>query len=220
MHFGCSESSVCGRILGRVSTLVLPSWVVPEFDAVRECERVALRLLEHQPYGATTRDSGVASALVWLTLGEVSPITRRVTVGVFDPPDRSGTWTSGVTRELARAESWVALCIAADAPPPTAQDWERLGVEPAEAVRDDRECAYGVWRTLAWLLGVREDFPIYTAWHRAAGLPHDRPHLVRRTPRDPVTSAWWAAEQAAQDQARTDARRWWEHVRARADATA
>jgi hypothetical protein len=203
-----------------MSTLALPSWVVPEFDAVRECERVALRLLDHRPYGATTRDSGVASALVWLTLGEVAPITRRVSVGVFDPPDRSGTWTSGVTRELARAESWVALCLAAAAPPPTAQDWERLGVEPAEAVRDDPEYAYGVWRTVSWLLGIREDFPIYTAWHRAADIPYDRPHLVRRTLRDPVSAAWWAAEQAAQDQARADARRWWEHVRARADATA
>ena len=80
--------------------------------------------------------------------------------------------------------------------------------------------AYGVWRTLSWLLGVREDFPIYTAWHRAAGIPHDRPHLHTRTLRDPVTPAWHAAEQAAQDQARADARRWWEHVRARADATA
>jgi hypothetical protein len=216
----CSESSVCGRILGCVATLVLPSWVVPEFDAVRECERVALRLLDHHPYGATTRDSGGASALVWLTLGEVSPIAGRASVGVFDPPDRSGTWTSGVTRELAQAESWVALCVAAAAPLPTAQDWERLGVGPAAAVRDDPEYAYGVWRTLSWLLGVREDFPIYTGWHRAAGLPHDRPRLQNRTLRDPVTPAWHAAERAAQDQARTDARRWWEHVRARADATA
>jgi hypothetical protein len=203
-----------------VTTLVLPSWVVPELDAVRECERVALRLLDHRPYGATTRDSGAAAALVWLTLGEVSPMTRRASVGVFEPQDRSGTWISGVTRELARAESWVALCVAAEAPPPTPQDWERLGVEPAEAAGEDPEYAYGVWRTLAWLLGVPEESPIYTAWHRAAGIPRDRPHLVRRSLGDPVTAAWWAAERAAQDQARADARRWWEHVRARADATA
>jgi hypothetical protein len=202
-----------------MATLVLPSWVVPELDAVRECERVALRLLDHRPYGATTRDSGVASALVWLSW-EVSPVTKRVSIGLFDPPDRSGTWTSGVTRELVRAESWLALCVAAEAPPPTAKDWERLGVEPADAVEDDREYAYGVWRTLAWLLGVREDFPIYTAWHRAAGIPNDRPHLARRTLRDPARPAWWAAERAVQDQARADARRLWEHVRARADATA
>lgn len=203
-----------------MSTLVLPSWVIPEFDAVRECERVSLRLLDHQPYGATTRDAGVAAALVWLTLGEVSPITRRSTPGTFEPPDQSGTWTSGATYADVRAESWVALCVAARAPAPTTEDWHRLGVEPATAVRDDPEFAYGVWRTLSWLLGVREDFPIYIGWHRAAGIPHDRPHLQSRTRRDPVTPAWHSAEQAAQDQARADARRWWEHVRARVDATA
>ena len=200
-----------------MSTLVLPSWVVPEFDAVRECERVSVRLLGHQPYGATTRDSGVAAALVWLTLGEASPMTHRAWPGVFDPPDRSGTWTSGATWEAARAESWVALCVAASAPEPAEEDWRRLGVEPALTVADDPEFAYGVWRALAWLLGVRADWPIYTGWHQAAGIPHDRPHLSTR-PRD--AAAWQAAEQAAQDQARADARRWWEHVRARVDATA
>lgn len=217
MLFGCSESSVSGRILRSVSTLVLPSWVVPEYDAVRECERVSVRLLGHQPYGATTRDSGVAAALVWLTLGEVSPMTHCAWPGVFDPPDRSGTWTSGATWEAARAESWVALCVAAGAPVPAKDDWRRLEVEPAPAVVDDVEFAYGVWRALAWLLGVREDWPIYTGWHQAAGIPHDRPHLTTR-PRD--AAARQAAERAAQDQARADARRWWEHVRARVDATA
>ena len=85
---------------------------------------------------------------------------------------------------------------------------------------DDHEFAYGVWRTLAWLLGVREDFSIYTSWHRAAGIPYDRPHLRTRSKRAAATPAWHAAERAAQDQAQTDARRWWEHVRARVDATA
>ena len=91
MLFGCSESSVSGRILGCMSKLVLPSWVVPAIDAERECERVSVRLLGHQPYGATTRDFGVAAALVWLTLGDVSPMTHRAWPGVFQPPDRSGT---------------------------------------------------------------------------------------------------------------------------------
>ena len=128
-------------------------------------------------------------------------MTHRATPGVFDPPNRTGTWTSGATYEDARAESWVALCIAAEAPAPTAEDWRRLGVERVAAMVDDREFAYGVWRALAWLLGARKDFPVYTGWHRAAGIPHDRPHLMARTLRDPVTPAWWAAERASQDQA-------------------
>jgi hypothetical protein len=98
--------------------------------------------------------------------------------GRMDPSDRSVTWTSSATWEMARAENWVALCVAAGAPAPIAEDWRRLGVEPAPAVTDDREFAYGAWRALSWLLGVREDFPIYTSWHRAAGMAPDRPHLL------------------------------------------
>lgn len=73
---------------------------------------------------------------------------------------------------------------------------------------------------VSWLLGVREDFPIYTSWHRAAGLKPDRPHL--RAPPRPSRpdEAWWAAERASRDQAETDARSYWQHVRERVDAPA
>ena len=77
-----------------------------------------------------------------------------------------------------------------------------------------------MWRTLSWLLGVREDFPIYTSWHRAADLPPDRPHLYAPLRGGEPDAAWFAAEQAAQDQARTDAHIYWRHVRARVDAAA
>ena len=98
-------------------------------------------------------------------------------------------------------------------------DLETLEVEPrAVAVDDNPEFAYGVWRTLSWLLGVREDFPIYTSWHRAADLPRDRPHLYAPLRGGEPDAAWFAAEQAAQDQARTDALHYWQHVRARVDA--
>ena len=221
----CSEWSVLARILGLVFTLVLPRWVVPPVHAVQECDRVARRSMELPRYRATSRDSGVAAALVWFTLGEVSPLTQRVGGGIWDPPgatpdDSTATWCSSVTFELARAESWVALSRAADAPPPSGDDWRRLGVEPAPAKDCDREFSYGVWRALAWLLGVREDFPIYTSWDRAAEVPHDRPHLRTPVRGGQPDEAWHAAEQAAQDQAQRDARRHWEHVRSRLDATA
>lgn len=199
-----------------MSTLVLPSWVVPAIDAVLECERVVRRRLELGPFRSTTRDAGVAAALAWLTLGEVSPMTARFGGGVA----QGSTWTSSATWEMARAESWVALCSAAGEAPPVDEDWRRLGVEPAPPVSDDQEFAYGAWRALAWLLGVREDFPTYTSWHRSAGLPPDRPHLNGPLRGGEPAPTWWVAEQASQDQAQHDARRHWEHVRARINATA
>lgn len=119
----------------------------------------------------------------------------------------------------ARAESWVALSMAAGQGELPSLDWRMLGVEPRPATVDENpEFAYGVWRTLSWLLGVREDFPIYTSWHRAAEIPPDRPHLYAPLRGGEPDAAWFAAEQAAQDQARTDALRWWRHVRAQVDA--
>ena len=95
----------------------------------------------------------------------------------------------------------------------------RLGVAP-RAVRPeiagDREFAYGVWRTLAWLLGVREDWPIYTAWHRAAGIPRERAHVLVPVARR-RTGAWRAAAQAARERAEQDALHHWRHVRRLAD---
>ncbi|MGH3857217.1 MAG: hypothetical protein ACRDR6_27785, partial [Pseudonocardiaceae bacterium] len=78
---------------------------------------------------------------------------------------------------------------------------------------------YGAWRALAWLLGVREDWPIHTAWHQAAQIPWERPH-VYEVPREQWdTPAWRAADQASRDQAERDALRHWQHVRQLADAT-
>ena len=221
----CSEWSVPAHILGLVFTLVMPPWVMPPVHAVEECARVARRSMELPRYRATSRDSGVAAALVWLTIGEVSPLTQRFGGGTWNPPDATpddstAIWCSDVTFEMARAESWVALSRAAGAPPHLDGDWHRLGVEPATAKECDREYAYGVWRALAWLLGVREDFPIYTSWHRSAEIPHDRPHLRVPVRGGQPDAAWHTAEQTAQDQAQRDARRHWEHVRSRLNATA
>lgn len=131
-----------------------------------------------------------------------------------------GTWTSCVTWEYARAGSWVALSVAAGQHPPTAKDWRLLGVEPAPPRVDDREFAYGVWRTLAWLLGVRDDFPIYTSWQRAAGIAPERLNLCcRRWPDGALGVASHAAEGAGRDRAEAEAARWWSHIRSRLDTT-
>lgn len=150
------------------------------------------------------RQRGVTATMAWLLIGEVAPVTWRV---------------ADSSREAARAESWLALCIAAGRPDPTPEDWRRLGAEPLPARKDDREFAYGVWRTLAWLMGVREDWPTYTSWHRSASMPKPYPHLdVPVRERD--NPRWRAAHAAAWERDEADALRHWRHVRQLADSTA
>jgi hypothetical protein len=151
------------------------------------------------------RDTGVLEALGWIGQGDISPLSNKI----------------GRSRDGARAESWLALCLAAGQTAPTDRDWERLGVQPrplaphfAKAA-EDREYPFGVWRTLAWLLGVREDWPVYTSWHRSASLPNPYPHHdVPRARRD---AAWHAADASAREQASVEAHHWWTHVRQLAD---
>ncbi|MFD8492417.1 hypothetical protein [Amycolatopsis sp. NPDC059657] len=181
----------------------LPHWVVPDVDAIQECYRVAGRLA--RAGFADQRERGALAVFDWLVLGESAPLTERT------------GWP--VTFEHARAESWVALCAAAAMPPPTELDWQRLGASPLPALPVEQEFAYGAWRALAWLLGVRDDWPVQGAWHRAAGVPRERAH-VAVPPDQRDTAAWKTAEQSYRDQAQSDALRYWQHVRSMADATA
>jgi hypothetical protein len=181
--------------------VVLPSWVACTPDEVRECDQVAGRVIARG--FASQREVSVAATMAWLLIGEVAPLTWR---------------TGERSREVARAESWVALCVAAGQPPPTPSDWSRLGADPLPARVGDREFAYGVWRTLSWLMGVREDWPIYTSWHRAADMPDPDLHLyVPHRKRD--TPQWREAARAAWERDEADALRHWRHVRRLADAT-
>jgi hypothetical protein len=183
--------------MAQVSDLT-PDWVRQEPHAVQECWEAAVV----RRRTITERESGVCWTLRWLFEGEVGPVTSR-------PP-------AECTRETARAESWVALCLAAGMPGPTEEDWRRLGAVPRPAATVDQEFAYGAWRTLAWLLGVREDWPIHTSWHLAAGIPDECPHhFVPGYERD--TDTWRAADAASRERARTDALRYWRHVRDLAD---
>ncbi|MGH3795641.1 MAG: hypothetical protein ACRDSP_12195 [Pseudonocardiaceae bacterium] len=175
-------------------------WVVPGEDAVREVYRVSFVIARR---GLDARDLGAINALYWVTIGEVSPVGQQAV---------EATW------ERARAESWLALCLAAGQELPTERDWQRLGAEPYPAVRTDPAYCYGAWRTLAWLLGVRDDWPVHTAWHRAAELPQERPHTyVSQSQRD--TEAWRVAAEASAERDRQDALLHWRHIRERADAT-
>ena len=178
-----------------------PAWVSQPPDAVQECWEAVQRRVT-----GSERDAGVSWTLRWLFAGEVGPVTSR-------PPTQS-------TRESARAESWAALCLAADMPEPTEADWRRLGAEPLPLVKTlDREFAYGTWRTLSWLLGVRGDWPVHSGWHVSASLPVECPHnYVPQRERD--TDAWRAADQAARERAQAEALAHWRHIRKLADETA
>lgn len=183
-------------LLGR--TLPLPGWSAVSPEAFDECYRVLYRMPKDE------RDRGAAWALDWFAVGEVGPMTSRAAAEL--------SW------ETARAESWVALCVAAGQPEPTERDWQRLGATPRPAAVTSREFAYGVWRALAWLLGVREDWPTYTSWHRAAELPPERPHMhVPHTRWH--TPVWEAAAAACRERDEADALVHWRHVRRLADAT-
>lgn len=95
---------------------VVPAWVAPAHQQVVELNYMAHELATTvgAPHGA-----GQLAAVGWVTVQCAAPVTRR--------PVRA-TW------ELARAESWVALCSAAHDCSPTAGDWERLAVAPLPAV--------------------------------------------------------------------------------------
>lgn len=182
--------------------LPLHSWVYPTYEQVEECQRVAWNMVRS---GTDSRDKGVTKTLMWVNLGDGSPITGRL--------------GSDDSYEHARAECWAALCVAAGQSGPAVEDWQRLGVEPKLVVTNDREFAYGAWRALTWLLGTRGEWPIHTAWHQDAEIPMERPHmLVPRSQRN--TDAWRLADQASRDRAQQEALRHWQHIRGRVDVTA
>lgn len=173
----------------------MPDWVVPTVDDVGKCLAAAERTLSRVE---DMRTRGALAALLWVLGEQPAPITNR-------PPL--------VSREMARSESWAALCEAAGQDPPPVEDWRRLGCEPVALRRghpEERESAYGTWRMLAVLLGVRDDPPVPAySW-----ISPERPHLFR-----PLSSARAAADEAARDRAGQDALVYWQWVRRQADAT-
>lgn len=176
---------------------VVPAWVAPQHRQVVELHYLTYGLVEAIGDGEAR---GQLAAVGWVVGGDRTPATY---------------WSAPATWEQARAESWVALCVAAEAPPPTEQDWARLGVSPRPTVVDDVDSAYGVWRTLAWLLGVRPDPPVELPERDEGGELVGGPLYVARP--DPSSPIWQAAEARRRRERLEDARRHWQHVRRLAD---
>lgn len=181
-------------------TAVIPAWVCPDHGRIAELHHLVYQLDE-----VTGRVDirGVLAAIEWMTSGAPAPVTGR------DDP---------VSWEQARAESWVALCAAAEAPAPTASDWARLGVYPQRATVGDSEHAYGAWRTLAWLLGARPDPPVEPPERDADGHRIDGPRYAVRP--DLSSPVWRASEARRLHHAREDAQAHWRHIRQLVNASA
>jgi hypothetical protein len=174
------------------SMAVIAAWVTPPHRQIVELHHLVYRLAE----GSRNAEAiGQLAAVDWVTgCRELAPVTAR------DEP---------LSRDAVRAEAWVAACVAAEAPVPPESDWYWFDdVYPLPALTDDPEFCYGVWRTLAWIVGVRND------------LPTERPerHAAQPDPDQLTTAEQWLAVQSAAEarrrhHAREDARAYWEHVR-------
>jgi len=179
---------------------IVPEWVVPPVRQVIEMHYVAYRLAEEV---RLPQARGVLAAMEWVTGGQAAPVTG------LDGP---------VTQVAARAESWVALCVAAGVAP-SASDWGELGVQPRAATTQDAELAHWTWRTLAWLLGARRDPPVELPRRDAEGkvAPGEERYVTRP---EPESEGWRAAQARRREYERADARRHWEFARTSDDGIA
>jgi hypothetical protein len=182
---------------GKTWREVIPSWVVPSVDDVAEYGQMAFRLEE---ITRCVQARGQCAALCWLIGNDPSPMTA------YEGP---------VTRQWARSESWVALCIAVAAVHPVAveEEWERrLGAPLRPVAAGDGWWAHGVWRTLSWALGERSDPPIQLPVRAVDGsiVPGTEVYTVPRNPESPL---WWAAEEGRERRELAEAFQWWQTMR-------
>ncbi len=178
---------------------VVPVWVIADHRQVKELYYLAYALATKVN---SVHGQGQLAAVDWVTGGRVSPMTHR---------EEPVSWA------LARAESWVALTVAARNGEPPASDWAMLGVEPRPWVSGDGDFAHGAWRTLAWLLGVRPDPPIELPRRDENGQLEPGGERYATRP-DPSSPYWREADRRRRQHNRTEALDWFRHVRSRVDA--
>jgi hypothetical protein len=179
---------------------VIPPWVVPAVDDVAEYGQMAVRLEEITD---CVQARGQCAGLCWLIGIDPAPITRRETP---------------VTRDAARWESWLALCLAAGRPFAVEQERARLGIPQRRTDGQVPWWAHGVWRTLSWVLGERPDPPIQLPVRAVDGsvVPGTEVYTVTRNPESPL---WWAAEERRERRELAEAVQWWRTMRSRTAQT-
>lgn len=176
---------------------VIPTWVAPAHRDVADCHRIVVQLAE---VTGSHEALGQVAALGWVVGLRPAPLTQR--------EDR-------VTRDLVRAEHWLALCAAAGQAEPNGLDWRRFGVEPRPIVAGNAEFAYGAWSILAWLLGERFEPPVELPRRAADGSvpPGEQLYVARPRPDSPV---WQDAQRRRRERQRAEAFTAWRRVRDRA----
>jgi hypothetical protein len=167
----------------------MPEWVRPAHSDVRGAHHTASELYARTP---SLTSGGIFATLNWVIGYQPSPVSERA---------EPASW------ELARAEAWLALCCAAEMDPPPARDWPHLGVAQRPAKACNPQWCFGVWSTLAWLLGNRDDPPVTPA--------ADGPDPAGQA--DPRSPEPLAARRAERERQRAEARRRWLYIRALAD---
>jgi hypothetical protein len=164
--------------MSKAPMAVIPTWVAPAHLDVAACHRTVVRLAD---VTSSHEALGQVAALGWVVGLRPAPLTQR---------------EERVTRDLVRAEHWLALCAAAAQAEPSQTEWQRFAVEPRPMVAGDAEFAFGAWSVLGWLLGERLD-PLVELPRRAPDgsvPPGERLYVTR--PR-PNSAAWRQARGAA-----------------------
>lgn len=172
---------------------VIPEWVVPPVDDVAEYGGMAVRL---EKITECVQARGQCAALCWLIGRAPAPITRRQGL---------------VSRDAARWESWLALCLAAGRPGAVEEERARLGIPQRRTDGQVPWWAHGVWRTLSWVSGEHPDPPIQLPVWAADGsiLPGTEVYTVTRNPESP---SWRAAEERRERRELAEAVEWWRNV--------
>jgi hypothetical protein len=178
---------------------VVPAWVVADHQQVADFNYMVFTLATELN---SVHGKGQLAAVGWVTGVRPAPMTQR---------DEPVTWA------LARAESWVALTVAACNADPVTSDWAMLGVEQRPWVAGDQDFAHGAWRTLAWLLGVRADPPIAVPVREVDGTlaPGEERYATHPDPSSPI---WQEADRRRRQRNSVEALRWYRHVRDRIEA--
>jgi len=175
---------------------VVPAWVAPAHRDVADCHRMVVQIAE---VTGSHEALGQVAAISWVVGLRPAPVTQR------EEP---------VTRELVRAEHWVALCDAANQAEPNEADWRQLGVEPRAIVAGNGEFAYGAWTVLGWLLGERLDPPVELPRRAADGSVPPGEELYTARPR-PDSPLWQEAQRRRRERHRAEAFVAWRRVRDR-----
>ncbi|MBN9799270.1 hypothetical protein DMP15_18675 [Pseudonocardia sp. UM4_GMWB1] len=180
----------------------VPGWVVPVELAVRDCLIAAYQVYD---VADDTAAGGAFAAVNWV----LRPATQ---------PGPATDRTEAPSWEIARGESWAALCAAAGQEEPTGWDWYRLGASPRPTRIVDPAWCYGAWRALSWLLGVRPDPPVELPDRDADGavVPGSQRYVARP---DRDRPAWQDAQRARRGRETGEALRHWRHIRELADRT-